>query len=175
MGCLRKQLKVNCQEKGIDKEITIENSECPICKEQYPLKFKYKNENDSKIKNLIEEYKEPEDEDYMVLESLDYYIDEKICKTIHIIKLTNEIISIGRDPENDLIEKDISISRFHAVLKYNKMTSKISIVNKSKKFGTLVLIKKPLKILDEKIHLQVGRSYIVGKLEEKNKILQHYI
>jgi hypothetical protein len=175
LGCLRKQLKVNCQEKGIDKEITIENIECPICKEQYPLKFKYKNENDSKIKNLIEEYKEPEDEDYMVLESLDYYIDEKICKTIHIIKLTNENISIGRDPENDLIEKDISISRFHAVLKYNKMTSKISIVNKSKKFGTLVLIKKPLKILDEKIHLQVGRSYIVGKLEEKNKILQHYI
>ena len=105
----------------------------------------------------------------MVLESLDYYIDEKICKTIHIIKLTNENISIGRDPENDLIEKDISISRFHAVLKYNKMTSKICIVNKSKKFGTLVLIKKPLKILDEKIHLQVGRSYIIANLKLKNE------
>ena len=166
LGCLREKLHAKVENKGIDKEITIENFECPNCKEQYPLKFKYKNELEEK--NLIEEYKEPED-DFLILESLDYYIDEKICKTIHIIKLVNEIITIGRDPENDVIEKDISISRFHAVLKYNKMTSKICIVNKSKKFGTLVLIKKPLKILDEKIHLQVGRSYIIANLKLKNE------
>ena len=32
------------------------------------------------------------------------------------------------------------------------------------KFGTLILVKKPLKIKEKKIHLQIGRTYIEGWL-----------
>ena len=134
----------------------IENFECPNCQEQYPLKYKL--ENEKEIKYLIEEYQEPKEGDYIILESLDYYLNEKYCKSIQIIKLNSDCITIGREAVNDIVEKDISISRFHAVMKYNKVNSKICLQNKSQKFGTLVLIKKPLKILDKKIHLQVGRT-----------------
>ena len=104
---------------------------------------------------------------------MDYKKEDKYCKSIHIINLENEYITIGRENDKDIIEKDISISRFHAVLKYNKINGKICLQNKSKKFGTLVLVKNPIKVLDKTIDLQVGRTYIEAKLgikeEMKNK------
>ena len=166
LGCFRQNFYVKVENKSLDKSITIENFECPNCKEQYPLKYKIDNEE---TKYLIQEYQEPKDGDFIILESLDYYMNEKHCKSIHIIKLNSDCITIGREAENDIVEKDISISRFHAVLKYNRVNSKICIQNKSKKFGTLVLIKKPVKILDKKIHLQVGRTYIEANLETKKE------
>ena len=164
--CFRKNFNVKIENKPKDKSITIENFECPNCKEQYPLKYRFENENE--IKFLIDEYKEEEKGDYIILESLDYYKDEKYCKSIHIINLKYDHITIGREAENDVVEKDISISRSHAVLNYNRVNYKICLQNRSKKFGTLVLIKKPIKILDGKIHLQIGRTYIEAHLEVKN-------
>ena len=166
LECLRKNLYVKVEDRANDKSITIENFECPNCKEQYPLRYKL--ENEQNINYIIKEYQEPKEGDYIILESLDYFLNEKHCKSIHFIKLNNDCINIGREAENDIIEKDISISRFHAVIKYNKNNSKICLQNKSKKFGTLVLIKNPVKILDKKIHLQVGRTYIEANLEKKN-------
>ena len=166
LECLRQNIYPKVEDRPNDKSITIENFECPNCKEQYPLRYKL--ENEQKINYLIKEYKEPKEGDYIILESLDYYLNEKHCKSIHFIKLNSDCINIGREAENDIIEKDISISRFHAVLKYNKNNSKICLQNKSKKFGTLVLVKNPVKILDKKIHLQVGRTYIEANLEKKN-------
>ena len=169
--CLRENFHEIEVSKLVDKSIIIENFECPICKEQYPLRYKL---NDGgKVKYLSEYYKEPKEGDYIILESLDYKKDDKYCKSIHIINLENEYITIAGENDKDNIEKDISISRFHAVLKYNKINGKICLQNKSKKFGTLVLVKKPIKVLDKTIHLQVGRTYIEAKLgikeEMKNK------
>ena len=165
--CLRKKLVIKQECKKNDDVITIEDFECPICKEQYPLRYKF--ESNGETKYLIEEYNNHRNGDYMVLESLDYFKDDKYCKIIHFIKLNNDYITIGRESENDIVEKDISISRNHAVLKYNKNNYKICLQNKSKKFGTLVLVKKPIRILDKKIHLQVGRTYIEAKLEKKSE------
>ena len=171
LECLREIFHEIEVSKLVDKSIIIENFECPICKEQYPLRYKL---NDGgKVKYLSEYYKEPKEGDYIILESLDYKKDDKYCKSIHIINLENEYITIAGENDKDIIEKDISISRFHAVLKYNKINGKICLQNKSKKFGTLVLVKKPIKVLDKTIHLQVGRTYIEAKLgikeEMKNK------
>ena len=152
-------------EKPIDYSIIIEDFFCPECKEQYPLQYKIKDkENESEIKYIIDfSDKEPKFGDYMILESLDNRRGEKYYKTIHIIKLNklnNEYITFGREGDNDIIEEDISISRNHAIFCYNKNEGKIYLKNKSKKFGTLVLVKKGFNLLDKKIHLQVGRTYI---------------
>ena len=171
LECLREIFHEIEVSKLVDKSIIIENFECPICKEQYPLRYKL---NDGgRVKYLSEYYNEPKEGDYIILESLDYKKDDKYCKSIHIINLENEYITIAGENDKDNIEKDISISRFHAVLKYNKINGKICLQNKSKKFGTLVLVKNPIKVLDKTIHLQVGRTYIEAKLgikeEMKNK------
>ena len=140
------------------------NYECDICKYQYPSSFKLKGKET--IFNLYE-IKEPKDTDYMILESIDYLKDDIAAKIVIIIKLLKDVISIGRNNENDIILNDISVSKFHSVLKYDKLNGKINILNLSKKFGTLVLVRKPIKMLDKAIYLQVGKYFIEAILTDK--------
>ena len=59
---------------------------------------------------------------------------------------------------------DISVSRSHAKLKYNAEDGTLLLRDLKSKFGTLILVKKPLKIKEKKIHLQIGRTYIEASL-----------
>jgi len=158
---------------NIDESMVFKNYECPECKNEYPTKFKLSNNN--KIFNLID-IKEPEDCNYMILESIDYKQNDQYYKSIHIIKFikeSGEPITIGRENGNDIIDRDISMSRQHAILRFDKDKGKISIQNWKSKYGTLILIKKPIKILNKKIYLQVGRTFIeacLTNIEEYNKI-----
>ena len=85
-------------------------------------------------------------------------------KSIHVIKLTGENITIGRGHESDVRINDISVSRSHACLKYDSNTGGLLLRDLRSKFGTLVLLKKPLTIKEKKIHLQIGRTYIEASL-----------
>ena len=173
LECFRKKLYRNGvvkSEKQNDKSITIKKFQCSNCKKQYPTKYKFKNK-EKEINYVLEEYKEPANGDYMILESLDYMSDEQYCKSIHIVKLNTDYIKIGRESDNDICEKDISISRCHAIFLYNKNEGKIYLQNKSSKFGTSVLVKKEINLLNKKIYLQVGRTYIEAYkgIKEKEK------
>ena len=168
LSCLINKLNIKRDgNKPIDYSITIDNFECPNenCHQPYPLQYKITDkENVNEIKYTID-YKdyEPKFGDYMILESLDKKRNNEYCKSIHIIKLNklnNEYITLGREGDNDIVDDDISISRNHAIFCYNKNEGKIYLKNKSKKFGSQVLIKKGFNLLDKKIHLQVGRTYI---------------
>ena len=162
----------------VDDSIIFKNFECPCCKSQYPIKFKLPENN--KIFNLVD-IEEPNDCNYMILESIDYKYNEQYCKSIHIIKFikeSGEPITIGREYDNDIVDRDVSISHHHAILRFNKENGKISIQNWKSKYGTLVLVKKPIKVLDKKIYLQVGRTYIeacLTDIEEYNKIKKEQI
>ena len=149
---------------------TVKTYKCPDfncheCFTPYPTRFRIKEYK--KIYELID-YK-ISSENYLVLESLDYIIDGNNFKLIHVIQLTKEKISLGRKSTNDIIDLDTSVSRYHAVLKYNKEKGYITIENRSEKFGTLVLIKGNIIIKEKKIGLQVGHSYITAKMSENNK------
>ena len=85
-------------------------------------------------------------------------------KSIHIISLSDDIITIGRGHESDVRINDISVSRSHASLKYNSQTGKLLLKDLKSKFGTLVLLKRPIEIREAKIHLQIGRTYIEASL-----------
>lgn len=80
-------------------------------------------------------------------------------KSIHVICLDeqNKIV-MGRGHESDVRINDISVSRAHATLSF--LNGKIKIRDLKSKFGTLVLIKKDLPILEKKIQLQIGRTYL---------------
>ena len=68
----------------------------------------------------------------------------------------------------------MSVSRNHAVLKYNKENGDLTIENRSKTFGTLVLIKGNIKIKENKIFFQVGKSLVTARLVEKRENNDEY-
>ena len=145
---------------------------CEICGEPYPLRFKIKFDEHKEAKNyyLIDGLKLPEETNYIILESLTYLSERnRNQKNIYVVKLTGDDITIGRNNLNDIIDDDLSISRFHAVLKFNKETGNITLLNKGK-FGSLVLIKNNIKLTNnEKIYLQVGNIFIIVEQKENNE------
>ena len=138
---------------------------CDICLCPYPIRFRIPEFN--KIYELID-LPQPEEENYLVLETLDYIKEKKNIKKVHFVRLTDEVIKIGRSNTNDIIDSDISISRSHCELKFNKENGDLILENRSEKFGTLVLIRNNIKMNENEINFQVGRSLISAKLCTKD-------
>ena len=163
--CLKRymstKLEIHENEKGNVKTYNCNKFNCDVCLSPYPLSFRIAEFN--KIYELID-LNMPKELDYVILESLDYIKDDGNIKTVHLVELNDEEINIGRYDTNDIVDTDISVSRRHAIMKYNKETGKLYLENLSEKFGTLVLIKGNIKMKEEKIHFQVGKSYIVANL-----------
>ena len=117
-----------------------------------------------------------------MFESLNQLKENCNIKSIHVIQLNGDIIKIGRGHESDVRINDISVSRVHALLKYDKISGRLLLRNLKSKFGTLILLKRPLIIKDKKIDLQVGRTFIEANLfsmkefemlkKEKNKKIE---
>lgn len=107
--------------------------ECEICKTAYPLMMKAQ----GKIYNLVK-YDKPQG-DYMVLESLSQ--EKNTSRIIHIIRpsLTKTVFKLGRGHESDLRINDISVSRCHTKIKFER--GKFLLEDNQSKFGTLVLVK----------------------------------
>ena len=99
----------------------------------------------------------------------DFGEKDNIIRKLYLIKLEhNQKINIGRSSENDISIKgeNIFISGKHAeILNEN---GNIIIKDNNSKFGTLVLIKGNVRVLDKKINLQVGNSYITSNLEKND-------
>ena len=139
---------------------------CEVCLHPYPLRFRIPELN--RIYELID-LNMPVDLDYIILESLDYIKESVNNKTIHIIQLNDkEDINIGRNNNNDVIDNHISVSRYHAKLKFNKENGKLYLENMNSKYGTLVLIKGNIEIKEKQINFQAGANYIKAYLEDKN-------
>jgi hypothetical protein len=139
---------------------------CDMCLTPYPTRFKISEFN--KEYELID-LNLPEESDYMILESLDYIKEKDNLKKIHVIQLTEDKIYIGRNGINDVIDEDLTVSRNHAILKYNKDKGKVVLENISETYGTLVLIKGNIKMKDKNLNLQIGNSFITVNLTSKEK------
>ena len=135
-----------------------------VCLKPYPLRFEIKEFN--KTYELIDYNIAPEF-DYLVLESLDFIQERNNLKIIHVVKLTKNEIKIRRSLENDIIDSDMSVSRKHAVLKYNKIKGIITIENRSEKNRTSVLIKGNITMKKRKISFQVGNNYVTAYIIDK--------
>ena len=168
--CLKKYINMK-MEIYDNSDFTVQTYVCPkfnceVCLHPYPLRFRIKEYN--KIYELID-YNIASELDYLVLESLDYIKNGINFKLIHVVQLNKDKISIGRNVSNDIIDNDISVSRNHAVLNYNREKGYVTIENRSEKFGTLVLIKGNIPIKEKRIGFQVGKSYISACMIEKDE------
>jgi len=61
---------------------------------------------------------------FIILESLNQVKDNNNVKSIHVIILDGQKITLGRGHEADVRINDISVSRQHAVLIYDPNTKK---------------------------------------------------
>ena len=139
---------------------------CDVCLTPYPTRFKI-SEFD-RVYELID-LNIPEGFDYMILESLDFVKEKDNIKRIHIILLTEDEISIGRNGINDVIDEDLTVSRYHALLKFNHAEGEVVLENISETYGTLVLIKGNIKMNENHLNLQIGNSFITVNLTPKEE------
>ena len=96
---------------------------------------------------------------FMVMESLP--LEKNTSRTIHVLNFSNDkkTFNMGRGHESEVRVNDISVSRCHAIIKYQP--DGIYIEDNRSKFGTLVMLKDrfPLK-LEYTSAVQVGRTVI---------------
>ena len=108
------------------------------------------------------------------MESLNQKKDKNNLKSIHVITFDEQQkITLGRGHESDVRINDISVSRLHATLTF--VDGQFKIKDLRSKFGSLVLVKKEIKIKEKKINLQIGRSYLEAAIvpnKDLNKIQQ---
>ena len=158
--CLKNSLKIEDKNEKLIKK----NIYCIECSSAYPIEFKIANNFYSLINfNPSSEIK------YIILEPLNDIMDKNNINPIYIVKLVNKETKIGRENTNDFIINDRSVSKEHAVIKYDK-NGNLIIQNKSTTFNTSVLIKGNIKLSEKKIHFQVGYSYIIANQINESKI-----
>jgi hypothetical protein len=145
---------------------------CEICKTPYPcnykinlVRFRYKH----KYFQIIECTRFP-NKNYIILESLNQLKDNNNYKSIHVILLNeNDKVIMGRGHDSDVRINDISVSRTHSCLILQN--KKVLLKDLRSKFGTLILVQKEIEVSDQKLSLQIGRSYfetmITWKIKEK--------
>ena len=143
---------------------------CEVCLNPYPLKFE--------IPEIKKQYYLIDlpiliGQNYIILESLGIFLDNNEIKMIHIVKLTDEYITIGRKEYSDIMDNNYHISKEHAVIKYNKKNGDVILENRSQNFDTLVLVKKPIIIKEKEIDLQIGKTIITANLIN-NKLINTY-
>ena len=163
--CLKEYLKLKLKiSENFKKTVTSYRSEhfnCKVCNKPYYLKFRIPEFD--KTYELID-LTLPEETDYICLESLDYIKDDNNIKTLHIVKLEDEEITLGRQESNDIFDCDISEPTDYSVLRYNKSNGNLFLENKSEKFDTLVLVRGNAKITEEKTYFQIGNTKISMRL-----------
>ena len=131
--------------------------ECEICKTPYPYVFK---SNGTRFRLVDVEI--PKEKNFLWLESLTF--EKNSSRMVHVVMPDREHtqFKMGRGHESDLRVSDISVSRCHAILKYDaERTHSYYLEDNLSKFGTLVLAEHPVELeVDQTQALQIGRSVI---------------
>lgn len=169
---LQTKIKIGENFKGTVSTYCCNKFNCDMCLTPYPTRFKISEFN--KEYELID-LNLPEELDYMILESLDFVKEKddkkENIKRIHVIQLKDGEIYIGRNGMNDVIDEDLTVSRNHAILRYNRAEGEVVLENRSETYGTLVLIKGNIKMKKKNINLQIGNSFITANLKPNEQKL----
>lgn len=157
-----KYIHLNCLQHWMRSRLTTKSTEnavsftwntlnCELCKRPFPNSLL----KEGKVIELIDIPKPPCQ--YVVLESLRR--DSTSFRGLHVLSMYNKsYLKLGRGIYCDFRISDISVSRFHATLKYEK--DNFYLEDHSSKFGTLVQIKRPIVIDNYGISVQTGRTVI---------------
>ena len=135
--------------------------DCEICLTPWPRKIKFRNELHELI--TIEKPTCP----YIILEKISTEGNTSSTMSIMVPDGASPI-KLGRGHQCDLRVSDISVSRIHALLKFED--EKFLIFDNDSKFGTLILLNKNYPIKSDKAAVQIGRTVFTFVLKQQHQV-----
>ena len=123
--------------------------DCEICLTPWPRKIKFNSQLHELI--TIEKPTLP----YIIIEKISQEANASSTMSI-IVPDSNNQIKFGRGHQCDLRISDISVSRVHALLKFED--DRFLIFDNDSKFGTLILLTKDYPVKFDKAAVQIGRT-----------------
>ena len=173
LSCLKKSIKLKIKKKSKDQYdlYLFKGYHCEICLSNYPKYFVYKDI----IYNLLDFDMSKYKDEYIICSLLHYDENDYNSKLSYlgfiIFKLNNkENFTIGRKQNNQIILKDISISRNHCTILREE--NKLFVKDLGSKFGTLLYINNYQEIEMGKIlQLVSGKHELNFYLTKKTNLL----
>jgi len=160
LKCLQHSLRSKLTTRSSDTTLSFSWKElgCELCKKQYPHKLNV----NGKILELVEIPKPPAQ--YVVFETL--CKDRVSSKGLHVVSLCcQNQVKIGRGHDSELRISDISVSRFHALLRYRD--GNFYLEDQKSKFGTTVQVKRPIALEEYKgLQFQTGRTLLAISVQK---------
>ncbi|KRX04576.1 SMAD/FHA domain [Pseudocohnilembus persalinus] len=156
------QSKIKRKEQGSTISYNWKISECEICNSTLPKKIK----KQEQVFDLVDIQKP--DCPYLLLEVVTK--DKKIHKNLFLIQAHNNQqleTKLGRGHECDVRISDISVSRKHAFIKFKD--GNFVITDNNSKFGTLIKMKTPIPVTQDKVAIQVGRTVITFVIKSESQ------
>ncbi|KAL8272612.1 hypothetical protein Esti_003501 [Eimeria stiedai] len=150
LECLRHWIngRLNFHEQQ-HKPIFVRQLLCELCKIPYPTAISYNNE---RMQVVTVPKTEPP---FLVLENM----VGSHQKGVHVISMSSKKdLKLGRGHESDVRIPDVSISRYHATIRF--VDGNFQLEDHNSKFGTLVSLRKAFSIGESVAALQVGRSVV---------------
>jgi len=126
---------------------------CELCKTVYPTYI----QNGPERSPLVEvPWTQPP---FIVLENMVRDSQQHATRGLHVISLAEKVLKLGRGHESDVRIADVSISRCHATIRFQR--GHFLLEDNNSKFGTLVAMKKP-RLLEPgtAISIQMGRTVL---------------
>merc|ERR1712032_1805236 len=96
---------------------------------------------------------------FIVLENMVRDSQQHASRGLHVISLVEKVLKLGRGHESDVRIADVSISRCHAMIRFQH--GHFVLEDNNSKFGTLVAMKKP-RMLEpgSTVSIQMGRTVL---------------
>eukprot|EP00425_Heterocapsa_triquetra_P038213 CAMPEP_0195073094 /NCGR_PEP_ID=MMETSP0448-20130528/16508_1 /TAXON_ID=66468 /ORGANISM="Heterocapsa triquestra, Strain CCMP 448" /LENGTH=422 /DNA_ID=CAMNT_0040105163 /DNA_START=37 /DNA_END=1305 /DNA_ORIENTATION=+ len=126
---------------------------CELCKAVYPTYVHVGHERSPLVE--VPRTQPP----FIVLENMVRDSHQHASRGLHVISLAEKVLKLGRGHESDVRIADVSISRCHAMIRFNR--GHFVLEDNNSKFGTLVAMKKP-KLLESgaPVSIQMGRTVL---------------
>lgn len=134
---------------------------CELCKAAYPASV-------SKGQDKMPLVEVPKTmPPYIVLENMMRDSQQHSSRGLHVVSLAEtKLLKLGRGHESNVRIADVSISRLHATIRYQK--GSFVLEDHNSKFGTLVAMKKPRQLdHGSAISIQVGRTVLSLSLQSE--------
>ena len=163
LECLQRWLnsKITTRERGNSRSYSWKALECSLCKMAFPSTVVIK----GRTFDLVTIPKP--DGEFITLEAMPNQRD--LPQTIHLIPLQNKNnVRLGRGHDSDVRISDISVSRNHALIRYDK--GKLFLEDNESKFGTLVQVRRPIALDSESnFSIQCGRTVLSFTCRQRTK------
>jgi hypothetical protein len=126
---------------------------CELCKATYPTYIQMGTERSPLVEVPFTQAP------FIVIENMVRDSQQHSSRGLHVISLAEKVLKIGRGHESDVRIADVSISRCHATIRFQR--GQFLLEDNNSKFGTLVAMKKPRQLEPGgHISIQMGRTVL---------------